>query len=324
MDDYINNGAEFSLDKDSFLEKYGCVKIEFREYENQRYYIYAFENDLPEWDFNKGQLLMVTQDEEIINSIKSQVFYLELGTFFCKECFRKKEVERLSNTKDTKFWFHGFWEQTPEKTKQLLQNEILFSINDLNWSQVKYITTREEPMVFFCLCSTYCISREEWENNTDIKEQKEKMDMIWEKLITNEIINGTESLLEDFLCDFIDFIEDGMKFVERQHKVDYGVIDILAEDKHGVKCVIELKIVDDDKGITWQSAYYPTCFDEEVRMITIAPNYSSKIYRALQNVKNVEMKVFGKGEDGLLEIKDFEVELTKIEEIENEIIEDVI
>lgn len=323
MDDYIENGAEFSLDKDSFLEKYGCVKIEYREHENQRYYIYAFENDLPEWDFNKGKLLMVTQDEEIIDSIKSQVFSLEIGTFFCKECFRKKEVERLSNTKETKYWFHGFWKKTPEKTQQLLQSEILFSINNLDWSHVEDITSKE-PSVFFGLCSTYCMPREKWENNKDIKEQKEKMDMMWKKLITNAIINGTESLLEDFLCDFIDLIEYGMTFVERQHKVEYGVIDILAEDKNGVKCVIELKIVDDDKGITWQSAYYPTCFDEEVRMITIAPNYSSKIYRALQNVKNVEMKVFGKGENGLLEIKDFEVELTKIEEIENEIIEDVI
>ncbi|MGS4992610.1 endonuclease NucS domain-containing protein [Bacillus cereus] len=323
MDDYFDNGVELLLDKDSFLEKYGCVKIDYREHENQRYYIYAFENDLPEWDINKGKLLMVTQDEEIVDSIKSQIFSLETGTFFCKECFRKKEVEKLSNTKETKYWFHGFWKNTPEKTKQLLQSEILFSINNIDWSQVKYITSKE-PSVFFGLCSTYCMPREEWENNKDFTEQQEQMDMIWEKLITNEIINGTESLLEDFLSDYINLIEDGMKFVEKQHKVEYGVIDILAEDKNGVKCVIELKIVDDDKGITWQSAYYPTCFDEEVRMITIAPNYSSKIYRALQNVKNVEMKVFCKGADGLLEIKNFEVEINKVEEIENEIIEDVI
>lgn len=150
------------------------------------------------------------------------------------------------------------------------------------------------------------------------------MDLIWEKLITTEIINGTENLLEAFLCYHIETIEDGMTFIERQHKVDYGVIDILAEDKNGVKCVVELKIVDDDKSITWQSAYYPACFDEEVRMITIAPNYSNKIYRALQNVKNIEMKVFGKGNDGFLEIKDFELEITKIETIENELIEDTI
>lgn len=324
MADYFNNGVELLLDKDSFLEKYGCVKIEYREYENQRYYIYAFDNELPEWDFNTGKLLMITQDEEIVDLIKSQICSLETGDFFCKECFRKKEVERLSNSEDTEYWLYRFWKQTPEKTKQLLQSEILLSINDLDWSLVKYITMRKEPIVFFGLCSTHCIPREEWENNKEIKELKEKMYMIWKKLITNAIINGTESLLEDFLCDYIDLIEDGMTFVERQHKVDYGVIDILAEDKNGVKCVVELKIVDDDKSIAWQSAFYPTCFKEKVRMITIAPNYSNKIYRALQNVKNVEMKVFGKGENGLLEIKDFEVEVTKTEEIEHEIIEDAI
>ncbi|MFD3217796.1 endonuclease NucS domain-containing protein [Bacillus sp. BR_7a] len=323
MDDYFNNGVELLLDKDSFLEKYGCIKIEYREQEGQRYYIYAFDNDLPEWDFNTGKLLMVTQDKDIVDSIKSQIFSLEIGAFFCKECFRKKEVERLSNTKETKYWYHGFWEKTPMKIKQLLQSEILFSINNIDWSQVKYITSKE-PSVFFGLCSTYCMPEEEWENNKELTEQQEQMDMLWEKLITNEIINGTESLLEDFLCDYINLIEDGMIFVERQHKVDYGVIDILAEDKNGVKCIIELKIVDSDKNIAWQSAFYPTCFEEEVRMITIAPNYSNKIYRALQNVKNVEMKVFGKDENGKLEIKDFEVEPIKTEEIENEMIKDAI
>ncbi|MDK3010895.1 hypothetical protein [Bacillus sp. RB3] len=90
MDDYFNNGVELLLDKDTFLEKYGCVKIEYREYENRRYYIYAFDNALPEWDFNTGKLLMVTQDEEIIDSIKSQVFFLELGSFFAKSVLEKK------------------------------------------------------------------------------------------------------------------------------------------------------------------------------------------------------------------------------------------
>ncbi|MDA1650955.1 endonuclease NucS domain-containing protein [Bacillus cereus group sp. TH160LC] len=323
MGDYFNNGVEFLLDKDSFLEKYGCIKIEYRENENQRYYIYAFENELPEWNFNKGKLLMVTQDKEIVNCLKSEIFHIEIGKFFCKECFRNKNVERFSNSKETKYWFYNFWKKTPEHTKQLLQSEILFSINDFDWWMVEGITS-ENPSVFLGTCSTHCMSREECENNKDILEQQEKMNMIWEKLIADAIINGTESLLEDFLCDYIETIEDGMKLIERQHKVESGFIDILAEDINGVKCVIELKIVDNDKSIIWQSSYYPTCFDEEVRMITIAPNYSNKIYRALQNVKNVEIKVFDKSNDGFLEIKEFEVEITKIEEIDNELIKDAI
>lgn len=74
-----------------FLEKYGCVKIEYRENENQRYYIYAFENNLPEWDFNKGKLFMVTQDEEIVNCLKSLIFSLEIGDFFVKNVSEKKK-----------------------------------------------------------------------------------------------------------------------------------------------------------------------------------------------------------------------------------------
>lgn len=54
--------------------------------------------------------------------------------------------------------------------------------------------------------------------------------------------------------------------------------------------------------------YYPSCFDEYVRMITIAPNYSNRIYNALKNINNVEMKVFGKDENGDFEIKDFEIQ----------------
>lgn len=147
----------------------------------------------------------------------------------------------MSDTKNTKYWCHRFWEKTPKKVKQLLQSEILFSINDIDWSMVRKIINKQESFVFFSLCSTHCMSREEFDNDKEIKEQNVKMDMIWKKLITNAIINGTESLLEDFSCDYIDLIEDGMTFVERQHKVEYGVIDILAEDKNGVKCVIELK-----------------------------------------------------------------------------------
>lgn len=92
IDEYFNNGMELLLDKDSFLEKYVCIKIEYREYENQRYYIYAFNNDLPEWHFNKGKLIIVIQDKEIIDSIKSQVFSLEIEIFFennVKKRFRK-------------------------------------------------------------------------------------------------------------------------------------------------------------------------------------------------------------------------------------------
>ncbi|WP_412472332.1 hypothetical protein H0242_31440 (plasmid) [Bacillus thuringiensis serovar sumiyoshiensis] len=74
----------------------------------QRYYIYAFDNSLQEWDFNTGKLIMITQDQEIVDCVKSHVFSLEIGDFFAKSVLEKKEVERLSNKENTKYWCHGF------------------------------------------------------------------------------------------------------------------------------------------------------------------------------------------------------------------------
>lgn len=183
----------------------------------------------------------------------------------------------------------------------------------MDWSLVKCITIDNKPLVFFGFFSNHCMSREEYNNSDDIKNKKSLLDKIWERLIAEEVINGPESLLEDLLCDYIENIEDSMIFLDRQYKVENDIIDIVAKDINGVKCIIELKINDDDKNIVWQSAYYPSCFDEKVRMITIAPNYSNRIYSALKNVKNIEMKVFGKDENGLFEIKDFKVEETNSE-----------
>ncbi|WP_240514794.1 endonuclease NucS domain-containing protein [Bacillus cereus] len=118
-------------------------------------------------------------------------------------------------------------------------------------------------------------------------------------------MNGPESLLEDILCDHIFIIEEGMCFIERQLRVENGIIDIISSDKNGTKCIIELKAVEDDKSLVWQSDYYPSCFNEDVRMIIIAPNYSNRIYNALKNINNVEMKVFGKAPNGKFHIKDF-------------------
>lgn len=87
-------------------------------------------------------------------------------------------------------------------------------------------------------------------------------------------------------------IEEGMSFIDNQVEIENGFIDILARDRNGKLCIIELKITDSDKSLIFQSAYYPTQFDEEVRMITIAPNYSKKIELALRNMNNVELKTY--------------------------------
>lgn len=302
----ITKNGDNIINFDLFIEEYGCIKVEFKQKEGERYYLYAFRNDLSEWDFNKGELILVTHNEDKVKEISSKVLTLYVGEFFCKECFRKKDIEKLSKKDNTKYWCHNFWKQTPNHTKKLLQDEILYSIDDMDWSMVKSITNNDKSFVFFGICSDFCMTREEFKNNDVIQEKIKLMDDIWEELITDELMNGPESLLEDILCDHIFIIEEGMSFIERQYRVENGIIDIIAKDENGTKCIIELKTVDDDKSLVWQSAYYPSCFNEDVRMITIAPNYSTRIYNALKNINNVEMKVFGKGPNGKLDIKEFD------------------
>ncbi|MGR5983412.1 endonuclease NucS domain-containing protein [Bacillus cereus] len=78
------------------------------------------------------------------------------------------------------------------------------------------------------------------------------------------------------MVDYIEIIEEDMEFIERQFKIENGVIDILAKDRNGTLCIIELKVNELDKHLVWQSAYYPTCFQEKTRIITIAPKYNQK------------------------------------------------
>ncbi|MGN4897787.1 endonuclease NucS domain-containing protein [Bacillus cereus group sp. MYBK14-3] len=301
----ITKNGDNIINFDLFTEKYGCIKVEFKQKEGERYYLYAFRNDLSEWDFDKGELILVTHNEDEVKKIASKVLTLYVGEVFCKECFRKKDIKKLSNKEGTKYWCHYIWNKTPLHTKKLLQDEILYSIDNMDWSMIRNITN-DKSLVFFGICSDSCMTREEYKNNDVIQEQINLIDDIWEELIAEEIMNGPESLLEDILCDHIFIIEEGMRFIERQHRVENGIIDIIASDKNGTKCIIELKTVEDDKSLAWQSAYYPSCFNEDVRMITIAPNYSNRIYNALKNINNVEMKVFSKDSNGKLAIRNFD------------------
>ena len=53
----------------------------------------------------------------------------------------------------------------------------------------------------------------------------------------------------------MDIIEEGMQFISSQFAVDNGRLDILARDRNGTLCVIELK-VNDDTDLIYQSVYY--------------------------------------------------------------------
>lgn len=109
-----------------------------------------------------------------------------------------------------------------------------------------------------------------------------------------------EKDLEKVLIKDLSIIEDGMTLIRNQFPVDGGFIDILARDNNNQLCIIELKKVKHDSKIISQCVYYPTQFDEKVRMITIAPDYSNKISKSLKSLKYVEMKTYKLLNDSLL------------------------
>lgn len=107
-----------------------------------------------------------------------------------------------------------------------------------------------------------------------------------------------ELKLEKELMKQLELIEHGMKYIDRQVEVKDGRIDILARDKNNTLCIIELKVVTNEERLIFQCVYYPTQFDEPVRMITIAPDYESKIKISLEAL-DVEMKTYSYYQDKL-------------------------
>lgn len=106
----------------------------------------------------------------------------------------------------------------------------------------------------------------------------------------------SEKDLENYLVYNIELIEEGMEFIDRQVKVDGGIIDIIAKDKEDNICIIEVKI-DEDKSIIWQSIHYPSEMrkrwkHKNIRMITIAPSYSEYIIKSLKSLRYVETKSY--------------------------------
>jgi hypothetical protein len=114
--------------------------------------------------------------------------------------------------------------------------------------------------------------------------------------LRNDVKTVTEQELENYLYTKLQLIEDGMIYIDRQVHIVDGRIDILAKDKSGTYCIIELKVAD-DKEIVWQCMYYPMQLKKKygvthVRMITIAPSYAASILMPLQSLGYVEILKF--------------------------------
>lgn len=122
----------------------------------------------------------------------------------------------------------------------------------------------------------------------------------YERLIHPSLMDGSisklsEEKLEEYLAGNLHQIEEGLTLVGRQLPIDNGRLDILAKDKNGNYCIIELK-VEDDTDICWQCLYYPIAVKERFhcnpRMIVVAPELSSHILKPLKTLEGVEIYMF--------------------------------
>lgn len=274
--------------KEGFEDIYGAVKIDYRENLGGRYYVYGFSNEQEYWDFEKGKFLFVTHSKEEIDLLKGKVFYIEVGSFFCKSCFKNKKVEQLKDT-DIKYWGTRINYRFSTEMLMDIQDTLIKEIPEFNWSNVHKLSPHNSR-IYYGVCSTYCLSPKNFPQSR-FATIKEKVDNLYYQFLGKEIIKGKESALEELLSNRLSLIEDGLTLIECQRRIDGGIIDILARDSNNKLCIIELKTKSDDKSLIWQAAFYQTAFDEEdIRVITVAPNYSKKILNALTKIDNTEIK----------------------------------
>lgn len=107
----------------------------------------------------------------------------------------------------------------------------------------------------------------------------------------------SEEELEKYVARNLHLIETGMKLLGTQYEVEGGRVDILAEDKYGNICVVELKVTNNDPVLIWQSMYYPIAVQKEfknkkIRMITLTPKLAEHIYIPLKQIKGIEMFIY--------------------------------
>lgn len=291
---------EFNLE--IIKQSYSVLKVDYRQDEGEKYFVYGYRNDEEEWDFDNGDFLMVLDEKEQINVLKRNFTVFYKNQWLCNDCFRYKKIENLE-AESREHWVWSAWSGLPNNLMKGLQNKILVGVPQLSWKNVQSLVNPSDCFVDFNIC-TDCIGSDEYEEKyTKIVNQLN----LWElELATEVILKGNEKMLESYIAHNIEIVETDMKLIDTQVKVKDGVIDILAEDKNGTACILELKMRTNDKNLIWQSAYYQSEIGEDVRVITIAPSYDEVISKALMNVRNIEMKIFIQDDKGLLKIESFE------------------
>ncbi|MET3508300.1 endonuclease NucS domain-containing protein [Halalkalibacter oceani] len=127
-----------------------------------------------------------------------------------------------------------------------------------------------------------------------------------------------ERIIEEIITKNINILENGMRIIGTQKKIENGVIDIIAKDRNNVLTIIEVKSYSSDGREIYQSIYYPSVFDETTRMIIIAPHYKESVYESLKeihrNIRPIEiMKLYCN--DNEFRIKPYKPEKSKSNKI---------
>lgn len=282
---------------------YGCFKAVF-EYDINKTFFYGFENNQSSWSVDTCVYIGKTSNTAVFNVVKALFPIFRPENIFCDQCLTEKNADDAINV----FRCHYIWEHASIEVRNDTA-EMLMRRTSLKWKNVKSLL-RQKPYVLFSSCPKHAKTI----HKETIDDLENEIDYVFQVLNSFHLMDCDEKYLELFLADNIQLIEEGMELIETQFSIENGIIDILAKDKSGVLCIIELKVVGNEERILFQSAYYPTQFDEPVRMITIAPNYDKKIYLALKRI-DIETLTYYLDDEGHFSIKKYmpEYDLTAIQ-----------
>ena len=132
------------------------------------------------------------------------------------------------------------------------------------------------------------------------------MTKVFERLDLKE-----EKDLEQFVIEYPDQVEDGLKYIEHQMNIGNKFVDVLCVDRKGILTVIELKVNCDDRMIPQVLEYFDYVtnnkeriakahdginvkVEEEPRIILIASEFSERIKKAcrylMPNMKLMEFE----------------------------------
>ena len=110
----------------------------------------------------------------------------------------------------------------------------------------------------------------------------------------------TEKELEIYIYCHPEVIGEDIKIIQRQYKVQSGIIDLFGEDNNGNKVVIELKTKKRPKDLIWQLKAYTEdvkqIYGEAVRTIAVTPPLDPSIVSQLKEI-NSELIYYYKKKD---------------------------